>query len=171
MSEPLTKDLLHYEDFGNDAFYDWQVVSALEGLRGDMNDFYHSIGKPKVWAQSNDELCDLCEEHAKMLVDKWFPFLNDNRRNAEGELHRTMTPPITKETTSLSSVESVVGGSELDEQLEIKEVSDLFSKIWYGITDRKRLEYRKDAERISELLLFLSQPRRPRLKRGVKQNE
>ena len=63
-SEPLTQENCSLGE----------IKERVEGMKEDMNDFYHSIGKPKVWAQSNDELCDLCEEHAKKLVGKWFPF-------------------------------------------------------------------------------------------------
>ena len=46
------------------------VLLHLEGLKEDMDDFYHRIGKPLIWSASNDEVADLCEEHAKRLVDE-----------------------------------------------------------------------------------------------------
>ena len=76
MNKPLGERYMTF--MGKTYYHEEDVVSALEGLKEDMNDFYHSIGKPKVWAQSNNELCDLCEEHAKKIIDEWFPFASQS---------------------------------------------------------------------------------------------
>ena len=47
-----------------------EFIKRLEWLRKRTNDLYHTIGKVKVWRSGNDEVCDLCEEYFKKLIDQ-----------------------------------------------------------------------------------------------------
>lgn len=83
--QPLTKSELHDWDKPANApygfFHEDAVRSAVEGLKADMFDFYHEIGRATIWCASNDEVTDLCEAHALKLVDKWFPVFSQSHLN------------------------------------------------------------------------------------------
>ena len=111
--EPLTKEDIIWEcDVLGDGRC-WNVVreskvfAAVEGLKADMFDFYHEIGRGTIWRASNDEVADLCEAHALKLVDKWFPvFVKDSLSQA----------PEHEYTEGISALASVKHGSDAGEK-------------------------------------------------------
>lgn len=48
------------------------VLSAVEGLKKDVEDIYHKLGKVPVWSSSQDVVCDMAEDYFKKCIDKWF---------------------------------------------------------------------------------------------------
>jgi len=59
---------------------------AVEGLKKDITDLYHKIGKVEVWEASNDVVCEMCEEYVISMINKWFggkEWLVDLQQNKE----------------------------------------------------------------------------------------
>lgn len=104
--KPLTKEDVYGFESDHDGFYLDDVRSAFQGLKADMFDFYHEIGKATIWCASNDEVADLCEAHALKLVDKWFPVfsqsLSEDAKINDGCSQQVTSAPSSEAKSSVS---------------------------------------------------------------------
>lgn len=129
--KPLTKEDVYGFESDDDGFYLDDVRSAFEGLKADMFDFYHEIGKATIWCASNDEVADLCEAHALKLVDKWFPVfsqsLSEDAKINDGCSQQVTSAPSSEAKSSVSHHVSM--GAATVSVATILEIIDLMASI------------------------------------------
>lgn len=129
--KPLTKEDIYGFESDDDGFYLDDVRSAVEGLKADMFDFYHEIGKATIWRASNDEVADLCEAHALKLVDKWFPVfsqsLSEDAKINDGCSQQVTSAPSSEAKSSVSHHVSM--GAATVSVATILEIIDLMASI------------------------------------------
>ena len=155
------------------------VRSAVEGLK-DVRYYVAEDGKlcrscneerftfavPNMNWRPNSQVCAWC------WINKWFPVFSQSHLDVDAsqpELGERLSESSASEharveammaqnasATRKSACEnSALGGSE--QTSTYIELDKLFSEIWHGISDSKQLKFRKQAERISELIYSLSQ--------------